>query len=186
MGLPKPKRIKLKLLLRNRLSIPQPNLKVNLYRIDDDIFEDNPNILHFITNDEGVINKSIPEGVYVAQIVKRKSIFEKVIDTYKKKFFIITTPITFGLFSKKYEISMDKIQEIYEQQRTDLKFCFKCKKRYSSLSDRFKCNYCGKYFCIKHRLPENHNCKGMNNIKSPPSSLREIHTASGKIIAYGK
>ena len=22
----------------------------------------------------------------------------------------------------------------------------------------FKCPYCGKYFCIEHRLPENHNC----------------------------
>ena len=22
----------------------------------------------------------------------------------------------------------------------------------------FKCNFCGKYFCVEHRLPENHNC----------------------------
>jgi hypothetical protein len=24
----------------------------------------------------------------------------------------------------------------------------------------FQCNYCGKYFCENHRLPENHNCLG--------------------------
>jgi len=22
----------------------------------------------------------------------------------------------------------------------------------------FKCNFCGNYFCLEHRLPENHNC----------------------------
>jgi len=25
----------------------------------------------------------------------------------------------------------------------------------------FKCNFCGKYFCVEHRLPENHNCPNM-------------------------
>ena len=35
--------------------------------------------------------------------------------------------------------------------------CSCCKEIIDGLP--FKCKYCGKYFCSKHRLPENHNCK---------------------------
>ncbi|MHA1230993.1 MAG: AN1-type zinc finger domain-containing protein [Candidatus Helarchaeota archaeon] len=31
----------------------------------------------------------------------------------------------------------------------------------------FKCKYCGKMFCSKHRLPENHNCDKINEPISP-------------------
>ena len=31
----------------------------------------------------------------------------------------------------------------------------------------FKCSYCGKSFCTKHRLPENHNCDQLHLSKSP-------------------
>ena len=33
----------------------------------------------------------------------------------------------------------------------------------------FKCSYCGKSFCTKHRLPENHNCEQLHLSKSPLS-----------------
>jgi len=26
--------------------------------------------------------------------------------------------------------------------------------------NKFKCHYCGGFFCGEHRLPEEHNCKG--------------------------
>jgi len=35
----------------------------------------------------------------------------------------------------------------------------------------FKCNYCGKIFCAKHRLPENHEC--LNLPKEAPWHIRE-------------
>lgn len=33
----------------------------------------------------------------------------------------------------------------------------------------FKCPYCGQYFCVKHRLPENHNCPRHWLAKAPRS-----------------
>ena len=29
----------------------------------------------------------------------------------------------------------------------------------------FKCNYCQKLFCTKHRLPKNHNCENLHLVK---------------------
>jgi len=34
----------------------------------------------------------------------------------------------------------------------------KCEHCGAEVEFPFKCNYCGKYFCEAHRLPENHNC----------------------------
>ncbi len=36
------------------------------------------------------------------------------------------------------------------------KRCEKCKKSIPTLN--FKCSYCEHYFCINHRLPEDHIC----------------------------
>jgi len=43
--------------------------------------------------------------------------------------------------------------------------CSFCGKKIDSLLP-FKCKFCGKYFCSKHRLPEAHNCKGLERYKS--------------------
>ncbi len=34
----------------------------------------------------------------------------------------------------------------------------------------FTCPYCGNYFCGKHHLPFNHNCKNIAEWKNQPSS----------------
>ncbi len=38
--------------------------------------------------------------------------------------------------------------------------CTFCKKSIEFVS-AFKCKFCGKFFCPKHRLPESHNCRGL-------------------------
>jgi len=34
----------------------------------------------------------------------------------------------------------------------------KCERCQKEVELPFKCNFCGHYFCLEHRLPENHNC----------------------------
>jgi hypothetical protein len=40
----------------------------------------------------------------------------------------------------------------------------------------FCCRYCGAYFCIKHHLPENHNCGGIP--QSAPLSKKVLRKES--------
>lgn len=37
----------------------------------------------------------------------------------------------------------------------------------------FKCRYCGRYFCIEHRLPENHNCSPALEISEKEDKLKK-------------
>lgn len=38
-----------------------------------------------------------------------------------------------------------------------------------------KCSYCDKYYCIKHRMPEIHNCKNnINDISSKNTLNKEV------------
>jgi hypothetical protein len=41
--------------------------------------------------------------------------------------------------------------------------CAKCQKELLALP--FTCRYCGAQFCPDHRLPENHECKGLERWK---------------------
>ncbi|RLE84614.1 MAG: hypothetical protein DRJ67_10270 [Thermoprotei archaeon] len=43
----------------------------------------------------------------------------------------------------------------------------------------YKCKYCGGIFCVKHHLPENHNCPGLHEAKSPYVIEREERMARG-------
>ncbi|MEM3873192.1 MAG: AN1-type zinc finger protein [Nitrososphaeria archaeon] len=38
----------------------------------------------------------------------------------------------------------------------------------------FKCSYCGKFFCIEHRLPEKHSCEKIV-FATPPSKRKEVY-----------
>jgi membrane associated rhomboid family serine protease len=38
----------------------------------------------------------------------------------------------------------------------------------------FKCKYCGRTFCTKHRLPENHDCDGIKGSKESPLPISPI------------
>ena len=41
--------------------------------------------------------------------------------------------------------------------------CNHCKRRINALP--LKCRYCNGYYCDKHRLPEDHNCRGLKEFK---------------------
>ena len=41
--------------------------------------------------------------------------------------------------------------------------CFKCKNELSVFP--YNCKFCSNDYCSKHRLPENHNCIGLENWK---------------------
>lgn len=84
------------------------------------------------------------------------------------------------VFSKKYA---NKILEEYFNEFVNELECNLCKIKFKGYSDKFRCYYCGSYYCTKHRLPEDHNCTG--NPKSPNGSFIETHER-GKITAYGK
>lgn len=43
----------------------------------------------------------------------------------------------------------------------------KCKQCGAETYMPFKCPYCGQYFCVEHRLPENHNCSEYWRAKAP-------------------
>ena len=53
----------------------------------------------------------------------------------------------------------------------------KCKNKVMGTS-RFRCPYCNKVFCEKHRLPEHHKCK---NPKLPDSMKRGFGTKMAPI-----
>ncbi len=42
----------------------------------------------------------------------------------------------------------------------------------------FKCPYCGQYFCVEHRLPENHGCPEHWRAKAPREQLAKIPKAA--------
>ena len=44
-----------------------------------------------------------------------------------------------------------KIKKIKEKNR-----CFNCKKKVGIVG--FDCSHCNKYYCSKHRMPEDHSC----------------------------
>jgi polyferredoxin len=51
----------------------------------------------------------------------------------------------------------------------------------------FQCNYCKKYFCEEHRLPENHHCEGapartpLGSIQSKQRASTEKKTKTGMV-----
>jgi len=56
------------------------------------------------------------------------------------------------------------LPDLSKKRRKDKRFplicdCPSCKKKLH-IFDRFRCPYCKGHFCPKHRLPENHKCKG--------------------------
>lgn len=46
----------------------------------------------------------------------------------------------------------------------EVKQCHECKKALS-LVEKHKCSYCKQEYCMDHRLPEDHNCKILNELK---------------------
>ena len=50
--------------------------------------------------------------------------------------------------------------------------CVICEKELVILP--YICKYCGKHFCVEHRLPEKHNCE---NIEKVMEHTRTLHTS---------
>jgi len=55
--------------------------------------------------------------------------------------------------------SIKKIEEEVEEKPKYKGYCQLCKAE-KVFPDYFFCNYCKKYHCNKHRLPEQHKCTG--------------------------
>lgn len=63
--------------------------------------------------------------------------------------------------------------------------CKKCGKELSGLP--FTCRYCGAQFCTDHRLPENHECQGLEKwkrgeLKKFKKEVKSKHYTSEDII----
>ncbi len=187
-----------------------PDTEIEAVKIDDYFYHE-PKVFEGKTDSNGaLLLESIPAGCYLLRILKRKMCLacdeqyvkwskilaakqmslktpqiEKIIFLEKNEELTVSLPVLFGWFYKKENLVSDiEKEKLYEKFRTDKDVCFECNKKYKDWTDRFNCNYCKKYHCAKHRLPENHNCWG--NPKAPPAGLREIHTSDGGIIATGK
>lgn len=181
-AIPSPKRISLTIVTTNRFGRKWSNVNINLIRVDD-YFYHKPKEVSGVTDERGRSTfKSILEGGYLIQVSTKKVILEELHVLKEDKTIKIKLPSIFGWRRKKMTLNGKLIEEFYEELRTDKEFCFKCKSKYKTGVDVFKCRYCEKYFCSKHKLPEEHNCWG--EPKAPPSGLREIITGD-EIIARG-
>jgi tRNA(Ile2) C34 agmatinyltransferase TiaS len=178
-----PKKISLTIEVKNFIGIKQKNVNLKLIRIDDYLYY-KPKEYESKTDEEGIANfNSILEGAYLVQILKNKILVEKILEVRKNDTIEIRLPIMFGLFKKEQKVSDEEVNKIYEKYRIDTYVCFKCKNKYKSWTDKFLCKYCKKYFCSKHRLPEEHNCWG--EPKALPSGYNVIFS-SGQTIVSGK
>ena len=65
-----------------------------------------------------------------------------------------------------------KLKEQIKELKTSYGTCSKCGRQFKNFTDKYRCNYCHKYFCSDHRLPEKHNCSG--NPQPPPHVYRVL------------
>ncbi|MCK5021381.1 MAG: AN1-type zinc finger domain-containing protein [Candidatus Peribacteraceae bacterium] len=169
--------------LNDSLGRGKSNVVIEIRKIDDYFYSDNPKRASTTTDKDGIgIIKSVSHGKYLASFNFKKTNIEKILLIDGNDKFEIKIPI-FGLFKKDERFDDKEIEKIYDENRTDLDKCFKCKKKYKTYTDRFKCNYCNKFFCPKHRLPESHNCWG--KLVSKSGAFREVHYANGSVVAGG-
>ena len=154
------------------------NTDVKLIGIDDSYYTDKRKTYEYTTNDEGKINIiSINEGVYIFQIFFKKKYFEYIHYVKNNSIIKIELPILLGLFFKEKRVSDEEVEGVFEDVRTDKKFCFKCKTEKKSGLGWWKCKYCKRWYCNDCRIPENHNCKGL--LVSPPKRFRVEYSKYG-------
>ncbi|MCK4424491.1 hypothetical protein KAU93_02305 [Candidatus Bathyarchaeota archaeon] len=60
----------------------------------------------------------------------------------------------------------------------------KCQKCGKEIFLPFRCPYCGGYFCSEHRLPENHNCSGIELARAPRKEARPTAVQAQKPYEY--
>jgi hypothetical protein len=68
--------------------------------------------------------------------------------------------------------------------------CSYCGRKFTGLA--YRCNYCGTYNCLDHRLPEAHECKGLGLIKPVVEQphvgvlIKGVRTRDGTIVDFDK
>jgi predicted nucleic acid binding AN1-type Zn finger protein len=158
----------------------KPNVNIQLTRIDEN-YPNNPTLYSSQTTESGFTNiNSILEGAYLIQI-KNKKFYKEELHLFKNNDSICFQLPRFQIFKKHIEVENKLIERLNWLFRYDSKFCFSCKNGYDE-NKRYYCKRCEKYFCYKHRLPENHGCGG--NLKSPSKDLRTIYSRNGTEIRY--
>ena len=168
-----PEKVSLTVITKNLLGRKWPNVNVQLTRIDDCYYHNIPVEIIRTTDGEGkCVFESILEGDYLIHISTKRVFLEKLYTIQKDETIDIRLPSVFGWFRKGKRVEEDKVRE---------EICFECRMRFKGFKDKFRCKYCGEYFCSEHRLPEKHNCRG--DPKSPPHSYRIIYSkGKGRII----
>jgi 5-hydroxyisourate hydrolase-like protein (transthyretin family) len=168
---PREDKVPIKIVVANILGKPKEKVILEMTRIDDNFYDkvlsktgkkNNRNKLIFkkVTDKDGKIKfDDLLNGTYLARFSKGKSFFEKIIIIAGKQEITIKTPLFFGIIKK--ELDREEVKEIFEETRSDKKYCSKCDGEYQGIPDKFHCPYCGKNYCGDHHLPEDHNCRGL-------------------------
>jgi hypothetical protein len=172
----KPKQVNIKISVRTYTGQPLRNVKLTFTRVDDQLYQ-KPVIFSAKTDETGLAILKIPQGCYVLRFSSGKSKTEKVIEIYDNGL-VTFRFLFFGKLPRNKLISNKKLNVLFEEFRADYFICFKCKEKYTSITDKFKCSYCGMIFCSKDRVPETHTCKG-GPFRKAPGSFRELHSKYG-------
>jgi len=168
--MPKEKNISVQIKIKSVFGKPKKGIGIELRRIDKDFYDktiskigrrntNKKNLHRNITDEGGVVKFNILKGLYFAKFYKKSGYFEKIIGIENTEIIPIKTPIFFGIIKKA--LNKEEVMDTFEKIREDKKYCSKCCGEYSGIFDRFKCSYCGKYYCGNHHLPEDHKCKGL-------------------------
>ncbi len=159
--------MKAKLTVTNFLGFTLKELKITI--IDTQfLFEDKKKIIAqriINANREKTFEFDLNKRNYIVQLESNKSVYQKLWEVPYGDI-KVKLPAFFTKFKKDLSYSQSDIEDIAEKNRWDKEKCFICKKKHKGI-DKFKCHYCNYCFCEKHRLPENHKCKG--NPTLPPS-----------------
>jgi predicted nucleic acid binding AN1-type Zn finger protein len=180
----KPKSYNLNLIFKNIFRRQMPNVQVTLTIIDNDFFP-------FPIEQEDISNKSgelhfhnLKKGNYLLTAKRKNVEIQRIIDLdQKNQEEVIILPTILGLLKITQRFSQNELEKEYENQRTDYQKCNFCGKKYQNSTDRFRCKYCDKCFCTKHRLPENHNCTG--SPQTPKGGYRVVYSKKNHTI-FGK
>ena len=56
-----------------------------------------------------------------------------------------------------------------------------CKQKILSIG--IQCKYCSKKFCAKHRIPEDHHCPGLEELRKSENMKNETNLMENKTVA---
>jgi hypothetical protein len=178
-----PKKISLTVVVTNLLGRRCSNVNVNLIRVDDSFYHDAKKFKGK-TGENGEYTEAVLEGGYLIEVSKGRMVLQELHEVWCDGRIEIKLPSVFGWRRRKLTLDWKQVRDFYEIHRSDKNFCFKCKHAYRSLGEIFECKYCGRYFCVEHRLPEAHDCPERDLLKAPPAEYRKIFSGGKTIITH--